>query len=204
MKVLLKIFATALLCQTFIGCATSDFMDGENTNDATVMVKVSSEMGQMEFWQQCAAISADFGSRAEMNDYTCKEMLKPLINDGAALQRQIVLDISDKPELLDEKQFYMSLSDDELATLSMLYHVLSDDGVDIDKLNEDIDGLRISRERLLACLEFAVGITELKELTVRGVVNAVTIRKALSAIGRRYIGYVGVALMIYDFMDCVG
>ena len=98
----------------------------------------------------------------------------------------------------------MSLSDDELATLSMLYHVLSDDGIDIDKLNEDIDGLRISRERLLACLEFAVGITELKELTVRGVVNAVTIRKALSAIGRRYIGYVGVALMIYDFMDCVG
>ena len=114
--------------------------------------------------------------------------LKPFVNDGKTIQKEILSQLSKDSE---EYKYYQSLNDEQLASLSFLvYHI--DETTDF--------GTRVSFK---SCLSAAIGLTAIKELSVKGIVTATSLRRALFAVGKRYLGYIGVALMVADFYECV-
>lgn len=58
-------------------------------------------------------------------------------------------------------------------------------------------------ERFVHCLAVAVGYDTVKKLSVEGIITATTVRQAIIAIGKRYLGYIGVALVIKEFVECI-
>ena len=114
--------------------------------------------------------------------------LKPFVNDGKTIQKEILSQLSKDSE---EYKYYQSLNDEQLASLSFLvYH--------IDEAT--VPGTRAS---IKSCIATAVGLTAIKDLSVKGVITATSLRRALFAIGKRYLGYIGVALMVADFYECM-
>jgi hypothetical protein len=53
---------------------------------------------------------------------------------------------------------------------------------------------------------FAMGYAGIKELYVNtlAIGTVETTMCALRLLGRRYLGWIGVAIMLYDFQDCMG
>ena len=153
---------------------------------------------------------------------SCKQILKPLIGDGLIIQRDIIIK-NDSLKMLGidlemeaDIEYIRNLTEDELAILSFIvYNVNTVDSqllepikyagtIDETPYSNPIQYETGTQDRLVSCLSAAVGLTALKELGVGGVITAASVRKALLAIGKRYLGYVGVALMIYDFTICMG
>lgn len=94
----------------------------------------------------------------------------------------------------DEVNDLASLGDDDLALLSFIVYEMEQ--------SETMSRAAVSSQ-LISCLAVATGISSIKEIWVSGLVNAKTITQALIAQGKRYLGYIGVALMVYSFVDCV-
>ncbi|MFY0593440.1 MAG: hypothetical protein JXQ92_12405 [Roseivirga sp.] len=63
----------------------------------------------------------------------------------------------------------------------------------------------IDWERILHCAATAVGISSIKEILKNNIAAAKveTMIGALKHIGKRYLGWIGVGLMIYEFVQCV-
>lgn len=129
--------------------------------------------------------------------------MQPLITDGKTIQNQIILQLDhDISSSNEDKEFIKNLNEEELASLSfLLYHI------DILDKNDSTQPSTISTQsvdtkRLRNCLGFAIGVSQIKELSVNGILTATTLRKAIIAIGKRYLGYIGVVLMVADFYDC--
>ncbi len=114
--------------------------------------------------------------------------LKPFVLDGKSIQKSILVKLDNNSQ---DYKYFQEMSDEQLASLSFLIY------------NLNTPDTRSSSSRLLSCLGAAIGVTSIKELSVEGIITATTLSKALIAIGRRYLGYIGVALMVADFYDCV-
>lgn len=128
------------------------------------------------------------------DDSEAIKIFKPLVEDGS----RIVQQINKEPELLtvEDEEFYNSLTDDQLAVLSLI-------AVAYGYISEEMYYTRaIDWNRVRSCAAFALGVSQVKELAIKGVVTATTVRAAVVAIGKRYLGYAGVALMVWDFYDC--
>lgn len=172
------------------------------------MCSVSSAIDSGDFLNICTSVHSVVFTRAELVETDFKGKLTPLVEDGKCIRDQIVSQAKVNKNLREDIQFYENLSEEELATLSFIYHSIELQGADIDMLEAKISGLSVSQQKkmdqIMSCLSVAVGISSLKELGVKGVVNAITVRQAIIAIGKRFLGYVGLAIMIYDFVDCMG
>ncbi len=148
--------------------------------------------------------SMNINSRSNSDtEFACKKILQPLITDGKTIQNQIILQLDhDISSSNEDKEFIKNLNEEELASLSfLLYHI------DILDKNDSTQPSTISTQsvdtkRLRNCLGFAIGVSQIKELSVNGILTATTLRKAIIAIGKRYLGYIGVVLMVADFYDC--
>lgn len=127
-----------------------------------------------------------------------QQILKPFIADGEELRNSLMSQIilaEDKMGLMkDEVDGLASLGDDDLALLSFIVYEMG---------KSETKSRAAVSSQLISCLEVAVGISSIKEMWISGLVNAKTITQALIAQGKRYLGYVGVALVVYSFVDCV-
>lgn len=152
----------------------------------------------------------------QFSEDSCKKILEPLIIDGEQIKDKIIWQYDSlqmlgyQIEITEDIEYVRNLTNEELASLSFLVYNVNT--FDQNFLEENIYGAPLSdpyiydcqsSERILACATVALGWDEIKKLSVTGVVNATTIRSALMAIGKRYLGYVGVALMVYNFGVCI-
>ncbi|WP_289772967.1 hypothetical protein [uncultured Duncaniella sp.] len=175
------------------------------------VVELTSSMSQEDFLTACAAVKSKMGSvsrAVQMTDVEARQVMQPFVEDGLQLRTQIVRQVELEPTMAVEAAYFRDLSEEDCAALSFVFHSIKDAGLDTEIVTGTIDGFQaqtmsVSSERLLHCAAVAVGYDAIKRLGVGGIVTATTVRQAIIAIGKRYLGYVGLALMVYDFVECV-
>lgn len=130
------------------------------------------------------------------NEQEIITILQPLIQNGQIIHNAMVNQIISTEDFQNltelEQQEILNLTDEQLAELSFI--------VNFQYQTESVDW-----DRVRSCASFALGVSGIRNLYLNtaalGTVQ--TMIGALKLIGKRYLGYVGIALMIYDFTDCV-
>lgn len=182
----------------------------KSDNSTNIQINLESSISKSEFIQLCHSVKTQnrLSRTTNLSDHEAKALIQPLIQDGIQLKSQIVTQATKSPTLKKEVSYFENLSDEDCAALSFIIHLIEEEGVNptliIGTLDNPENGPEyISAGRLAACAGAALGYNAIKEIGVGGVINAVTVRQALIAIGKRYLGYVGLALMLYDFAVCI-
>src|SRR5690625_4335894 len=135
----------------------------------------------------------------ELRDDEVKEILNPLLENGKVLHREMILFLEENngfEGLSPEEHHNISyLTDEQLIELSFITYNQYQYAT-----NSDIDW-----DRVRSCASFALGIQGIKTLYTNTLAlgTVETMVGALKLIGKRYLGYIGIALMIYDSVDCL-
>jgi hypothetical protein len=130
-----------------------------------------------------------------------KSIVTPLINNGKEIHNELLLKLQSSQEWNSlsnkEKETLINFNDVQLAELSLIFIELQNNIT----LREDDDWAEVR-----SCLSGALGLGELYYLLVQNPRALATARGGLSLlkhIGGRYLGYIGLGLAIYDFVDCI-
>lgn len=125
-----------------------------------------------------------------------KIILQPLIENGEIIHNSMINEIDSTVEFQNltfvEQQEIMNLTDEQLVELSFMVNIQS-----------QYQGVDWNRAR--SCASFALGISGIRSLYTNTLAlgTVETMIGALKLIGKRYLGYIGIALMMYDFTSCV-
>lgn len=120
-------------------------------------------------------------------------IMEPLIQNGKHLQSQMLNSLSRSGEIsklsLSESISLHNLTEKELAELALLTSFSYSASID---------------PRIRSCLSAAVGVAAIYDLieNTAALGRVQTTIGALRLIGRRYLGWIGLGLMIADFTDC--
>lgn len=142
----------------------------------------------------------------EISEEEAKQALTPFVNDGRVIKNQMLINQCDLQ--LSEAEVYTlnQMTDDQLAELSFTMHSLSSNYTNL--VSDDY----------IDCLEYAIGITDFKQLVKSGIgftgikeltkgteilMTATTAKQIIKGLAKRAWGYASVAIMIYDFSDCL-
>jgi hypothetical protein len=121
--------------------------------------------------------------------------LRPLVESGKVIHFEMIRYLQESGELSNlsyiDRQQITNLDDSQLAALSFTIHTQA--------YNPDWAQVR-------SCASAALGLAGINELWTNTLAlgKVETTMGALRLLGRRYLGWLGVALMIYDFQDCMG
>lgn len=207
----LKIALLCLMVCFMASCSSEAIEEHPQTPPTDKVLTLTSSMTQGDFLSSCMAVKAKMGAASRANQLTQQEaqlVMQPFEQDGLQLRSQIVQQFELDPSLKNEAVYFRGLTNEECAALSFVFHSMQDAGFGSDMVTGTLNDvqnktLTVSTERLLHCAAVAVGYDAIKRLGVEGVITAVTVREAIIAIGKRYLGYIGLALMVYDFIECI-
>lgn len=135
----------------------------------------------------------------DMNEKEAKTILKPFTEDGRILHQSLLKQIDlTNPEYglsaEDIKQIKNS-GDDVLAAFSFIMYEMG---------QQSIASRSISGSKVVSCLGAATGISSIAEIAnISGLVSAKTALQLLKVLGKRYLGYIGLAIAVYSFVDCI-
>lgn len=131
------------------------------------------------------------------------EKLSPLIENGRALHQELLDKVAESEEWNtlseEEKDSIINFSNDQHVVLSLIYFL------DNPNLEYEANEAGIDAGVIKDCVSFALGVRGIQEI-IQNTKSLITVKdtiKVLKIIGRRYLGFVGLAWMIWDFMDCV-
>lgn len=150
---------------------------------------------QVETYKREHQVLFKGGGSTIMENDEVVDMLEPLIENGRELHDEMVAQLELTParqELTPEEQIEITdYNDAELAQLSFVMSVSASQS-------------SVDWPRVRSCASAALGIAGISELWTNTLAlgTVETAIGALKLIGRRYLGYIGIALMIYDFADC--
>lgn len=133
-------------------------------------------------------------------------ILSPLIQNGRQIHSEIISKVQSSPEWLllsdFERTAILNITDDQAGELSLIYST-----VDLNEWQDmPIEVVRVSLDTIIGCLSAALGFRDLYYLVVenpRALLNATGAVKILKHVGLRYLGYIGLAIAVYEFVDCV-
>lgn len=133
-------------------------------------------------------------------------IMNPLVQNGRQIHSEIISKVQATTEwqlLTDyERSAILNITDDQAGELSLIYST-----VDLNEWQSDpLDPMRIDLGTIRSCLSGALGLGDLYYLVVenpRALLSANGALKILKHVGLRYLGYVGLALAVWDFVDCV-
>jgi hypothetical protein len=144
---------------------------------------------------EISLIRADIENQS---DKEIKRILTPILENGEILHNEMLTFLERNGELdkltSSEVTEISNLTDEQLIELSFItynQYQYSTSSVDWGQVR--------------SCASFALGIQGIKTLYTNTLAlgTVETMIGALKLIGKRYLGYIGVALMIYDFADCL-
>ena len=121
--------------------------------------------------------------------------LRPLVESGKVIHFEMIRYLQESGELSNlseiERQQITNLDDSQLAALSFTIHTQS---------------YSVDWAQVRSCASSAVGLAGIGELYANHLAlgTVETTMRALKLLGRRYLGMLGVFLLIYDFQDCLG
>lgn len=134
------------------------------------------------------------------DELTCREICAPLINDGLMIQQDL-LKQAQQQHAQEDFEFFQNLTEEQLATLSFVVYEIYTAAPNVETTT------KLDTEQMITCLEAALGIPAIKELwsyiVFDGAVVGITAKATLKAIGKHYLGWLGLAITVYDFYDCI-
>lgn len=179
----------------------------DENDSSIVFIESSISVNQMDSLSNVIKNVINSSTRSlgcELTENEAKQILKPLINDGKNIQRQLL----DKKTIVGfnthELNFVKDMTDVQLAELSFTFNYVYK-----NSMNES---------QILECLKYAIGIQGLSDLVkgeieLRGfkryyngtkmLMAAKTARQIICAFAKRTLGWVGIAWMMYDFSECM-
>lgn len=180
----------------------------DENDSSIVFIESSISVNQMDSLSNVIKNVINSSTRSlgcELTENEAKQILKPLINDGKNIQRQLL----DKKTIVGfnthELNFVKDMTDVQLAELSFTFNYVYK-----NSMNES---------QILECLKYAIGIQGLSDLVKNGfeigggfytyyngtrmLMTAKTARQIICAFAKRTLGWVGIAWVIYDFSECM-
>lgn len=134
-------------------------------------------------------------------------ILTPLIENGNMIYDELLSKLQNTDEYFqlsnEDKNIINNLSDFQKAELSLLFSMAS-----LNENNNDGGIMQLyssnTGQVIFDCLGAALGITDIIAIVegYRGL-NTRDVVRILRKTGTRYLGYVGLALAIIDFVDCM-
>jgi hypothetical protein len=128
-----------------------------------------------------------------------REAMLPLIENGEVLHNEIIsqIDFSDPNlELTEEEINHIdNMSEQELAQLSLIFSTAYNNNI-----------ARADYDMVMNCLGAALGINEVYGL-INNTAQLATVegtKKLVKLLIRRYVGWIGVAVAVYSFSNCMG
>lgn len=207
-NLLLLLFFTIISCNTdrydtfnyehnnSLGNVDSKTMKGSLQLDLTPYILAEEEFTNV--MQSLEGIKDEI----EDNEEVVREILNPLLINGQQIHSEIIGFLERSGELenltIEEQNEIIYLNDEQLVELSYIMY---------NQQQYASDANNIDWPRVFNCASAAIGISKIKELyTASFSLGGATIQTytgALKVIGKRYLGYVGLAIMIYEFTTCV-
>lgn len=179
----------------------------DENDSSIVFIESSISVNQMDSLSNVIKNVINSSTRSlgcELTENEAKQILKPLINDGKNIQRQLL----DKKTIVGfnthELNFVKDMTDVQLAELSFTFNYVYK-----NSMNES---------QIWECLKYAIGLQGLSDLIKNGpeiyglsqyyngtrmLMTAKTARQIICAFAKRTLGVVAIAWMIYDFSDCM-
>lgn len=172
-------------------------IDGLALNNE-VFVNISKEISTLNM------ISSESKMSELIKNIKLEKILSPLILNGKQISKLLINDFTNLNNFEIKKadiNYINSLSSMEYAQLSFVFSVANL----FEQANKrNPTNLKMEDPTVRACLGVALGVVGIYDLlkNTRALGSVTTTIRALKIIGRRYLGWIGVALMIYDFTDC--
>lgn len=185
----------------------------DKNDSSIVFIESSISVNQMDSLSNVIRNVINSSTRSlgcELTENEAKQILKPLINDGKNIQRQLL----DKKNIVGfnthELDFVKDMTDDQLAELSFTFNCVYKNSMNESQTEKS--------SKVWDCLLYAIGIQGISDLVKDGIeINALcqyyngtrmlmtakTARQIICAFAKRTWGLVGIAWMIYDFSDCM-
>lgn len=135
-----------------------------------------------------------------------QRIVSPLVQNGRQIHNEIISKVQSSSEWLlltdYERNAILNITDDQAGELSLIYST-----VDLAEWQSDpLEPMRMDIGTIRSCLSGALGLGDLYYLVVenpRALLSANGALKILKHVGLRYLGYLGLALAVWDFVDCV-
>lgn len=181
---------SAILGFMLTSCSTVSDVPSNPGNETLIL---KSDLSMHDFMNVCQSISFDKESRGTIDEQQAAVLLEPLVIDGENLRNQIVSQVS-----LEDSEFFEKLSEEELAALSFVIHSL--DEISIREEQESTQSIDFGR--FASCFGVATGYSLVKDLSVTGLINARTVKQLLLCFAKRYVGYIGLVVVVYEFYNC--
>lgn len=127
----------------------------------------------------------------------------PLINNGRLIHQELLVHVKNSSEwslLTDNEKLRIEfLTDYQYAEISLIYSIAL--------VEESVNHIQVltSASTIKDCISAALGLGELYYLVVenpKGLLNAKGATKILKHVGLRYLGYIGLALALWHFVNC--
>lgn len=204
-------FYLFLLFIVFSSCSNEDYLTKETEIPSEISVKENINVRDLSLSSDTLiSVSKKINELTELS--LSKKMssakmseeiqvaVSPFIENGEEIRKKL---LQDKTLSEDDYEYLKTARSEDLAQLSIFISALN--VYDESNVEYSMNArLRPVDDRIKSCLAVAVGITGAYDL-IKNTKKLMTVRtavKALRLIGRRYLGWVGVGLMVYDFVDC--
>jgi len=206
------LFLLMLACLLLAGCSSNeDLHPTSDSFDISEVVLPKSQfisvLNRLEKFKNPDLLSSNSQKAGEMlvEESELVNTLSPLLENGLTIHSEF------KSQIYNS-DLYASFSPEEKAALHAEIEELNDDQlvelsfiVNVNYYRESLGSESIDWDRVISCAGAAVGISAIKEI-IKNNLQAATVETmigALKHVGKRYLGWIGVGLMIYEFVKCV-
>lgn len=172
--------------------------------------EINTQLLQTKFGEKKTTIPRSVLPNAEISDIEVEPIIRPIVSPLIETGKQIHADMIQQLagtyewQVLteEEKNVILNFDDKQMSELALLF---------TQQPNIAIDGVSTlprraaSDDRILSCASAALGIEEAYAIfeNTRALMTAKGAVRILKLVGRRYLGWVGVALAVVSFVDCV-
>lgn len=208
MKRTFNIAISFFLAVLLTSCSQESFVNDSNSLE----VQINSNLSPKDYTNIIAQINeaVRYPTRSSENELTENEaipMLQPLVNDGALIRDQLILQKKELTLTTQEVSELERMTDSQLAELSFT----------IITICNEASAKGVTWGDVADCLMQATGITDLSALVkgcgigcvswyaqgTKALMTQTAVKQIIKAFAKRTVGMVGVAWMIYDFADCM-
>ncbi|NPA43570.1 MAG: hypothetical protein GXO27_06060 [Chlorobi bacterium] len=157
-----------------------------------------------------AQLSAQNRTLQTQNEDSIRRILLPLIETGRSYYNEILsqIDLNDPSLNLtqEEREAIQNMTEDQLGLLGFVYSVSHICNEISNNNDENRTSYRaIDKNTILNCLSAALGISDIIAI-VENTAALATVDGAIAVlklIGKRYLGYLGLAVAVVSFVECV-
>lgn len=133
-----------------------------------------------------------------------RKILSPLKRKGLDFKEKVLENSLDRKA---DSEYLNKMTEEEMVMVGLLSVILEDADC-IEKNCESLDNPLMAKsvdgDRIISCLATTTGYSSIKAaININGLMSARTLMTTVKAIGKRYLGYVGTAVFVYNFSKCM-